>query len=539
MGWGCKAAQAKVGWHMFGVRHLQAWRRGREASTSAASSAGDPADLRAWRHCLVALRVLSVLVLVLMLALVLSTILGVPSGWHLPKVRSVLMALLLSLTAVWFIVCFTAPSGASYLRHVYVFAYAFTFGSFALLVTPFVSTQDEASVSSEAPTVGVLQLVRGCVHHAFGDEVGGVSPVGLCPRKSWPGLPEKSQSKDAVEPTASRAEPDSGQEVDRYYHWMISMGGVTVRKFVPIISPCVAGCEGASNGKRLSYVEVHGGLALPLFVVVLSFIGGAVSLSRRIPEYQRRSEEAYVPTEREAKMAPFQAREAVVFQIMQLVSAPFLAMATWYIVTPSTLGAAALLAFGTGFASEPLLMMIRGMVEGIRPEGTRVPASRLGVITGTVKGAPAGELIQVKVLDTNLMVETDPQGRYAIPGVPVGKAVVEARSGKRVSACAVNVQESPPAMADFDLGVLPPELSVVVQVSVTDVSTLDDGSLSITVDGQPQAVSEVGTFELKVAPGASVKVQAKATRQALSLEGELVLTPTVDDGGRVFTLELK
>jgi len=143
------------------------------------------------------------------------------------------------------------------------------------------------------------------------------------------------------------------------------------------------------------------------------------------------------------------------------------------------------------------------------------------------------------VLDTNLMVETDPQGRYAIPGVPVGKAVVEARSGKRVSACAVNVQESPPAMADFDLGVVPPELAVVVQVSVTDVSTLDDGSLSITVDGQPQAVSEVGMFELKVAPGASVKVQAKATRQALSLEGELVLTPTVDDGGRVFTLELK
>ena len=99
-----------------------------------------------------------------------------------------------------------------------------------------------------------------------------------------------------------------------------------------------------------------GGLAVPFFVLVMAFIGGAVSLSRRIPEYQRRLHPNYIPTDKECRMRPFEAREVVVFQIMQLISAPFLAVATWFIVSPMSLTAAATLAFGTGFASEPLLL---------------------------------------------------------------------------------------------------------------------------------------------------------------------------------------
>ena len=88
---------------------------------------------------------------------------------------------------------------------------------------------------------------------------------------------------------------------------------------------------------------------------------------RRIPEFQRRMHLRDVATDKERKLQAFQARACVVFQIMQLVSARFLAVATWFIVGPASLTSAAMLAFRTGFASEPLLLMIRGWVEGIRP----------------------------------------------------------------------------------------------------------------------------------------------------------------------------
>ena len=130
---------------------------------------------------------------------------------------------------------------------------------------------------------------------------------------------------------------------------------------------------GSKSGAERWHVEVVGGLAVPLFVLVMSFIGGAVSLSRRVPEYQRRLNPDYKGTLEQCNMREFEVREAVVFQIMQLISAPFLAIATWYIVSPSTLAAAATLAFGTGFASESLLLMIRGLLNGIRPENMRFP----------------------------------------------------------------------------------------------------------------------------------------------------------------------
>lgn len=55
-------------------------------------------------------------------------------------------------------------------------------------------------------------------------------------------------------------------------------------------------------------------------------------------------------------------------------------------MSPTTLASAAVLAFGTGFASEPLLLMIRGMVEGIRPEGSRMQVPKSVELRGSVLG---------------------------------------------------------------------------------------------------------------------------------------------------------
>ena len=302
------------------------------------------------------------------------------------RVNGLATAALGLLTAVWFIRCFTGDA-----RHritdIFVFAYAFTIGSFAMLVLPFVS--DEQSLGNARPAT--LELVRGCVrNHAMGG-LGAVSAVVLCPSdgphgEKWP----------------SRRQPD-GKE-DPYdgplrYTLMLAIGGVTaIVVDDPVTPPPAAGAPAGAAAAMSSQLEhdptrrhheVIGGLAVPFFVLVMAFIGGAVSLSRRLPEYQRRLHPYYIPTDKEGRMRPFEVREVVVFQIMQLVSAPFLAVATWFIVSPMSLTSAATLAFGTGFASEPLLLMIRGLVEGIRPAGN--PAKPAVELKPEIKPEPLPE----------------------------------------------------------------------------------------------------------------------------------------------------
>lgn len=297
-----------------------------------------------------------------------------------------ILMLLLTLAAVWFIACFTG-SAKRKLHHAFVFAYAFTFGAFALLLTPFVGAGDDVAAASVSqgegrnaavrPREGVLQLVRGCVRGTDAAQSDAVSAVTRCPDFKHPTL---ARVENAVPPETAASDRPIAQEMDRHYHWLVSIGGVNARRYQPVFDgprPLQPDPHGRFEPRQ--FVEVHGGLTVPLFVVVLAFIGAAVSLSRRIPEYQRRSEGDYKATEAEPAMAAFQARESVVFQIMQLVSAPFLALTTWYIVGPTTLAGAVGLAFITGFLSEHVLLMIRGMAEGIRPATTRTtqpPVSR-------------------------------------------------------------------------------------------------------------------------------------------------------------------
>ena len=266
------------------------------------------------------------------------------------------------LTAIWFIRCFTGDA-----RHriadIFVFAYAFTIGSFAMLVLPFVS---DGPTSGDSRTA-TLELVRGCVRGQAMGGLSGVSAVVLCPSDLPKGDPWPSRRQ-----ASGKDEPYDGP---LRYTLMLAIGGVTatvIDTSPPLPSAAVAPAGASKRTDPVAprhHLEVIGGLAVPFFVLVMAYIGGAVSLSRRIPEYQRRLHPNYIPTDKEGRMRPFEAREVVVFQIMQLVSAPFLAVATWFIVSPMSLTSAATLAFGTGFASEPLLLIIRGLVEGIRPAG--------------------------------------------------------------------------------------------------------------------------------------------------------------------------
>lgn len=111
--------------------------------------------------------------------------------------------------------------------------------------------------------------------------------------------------------------------------------------------------------------RVSGGLVVPLYFVLVAIMGAAVSMMRRVPEYHRRVRDDGESLKRAkyARMTPLAARESIVFQIMQVVSAPLIGMVAYSFIDPSSLGGTVGLAFLSGFASERVLLMIRSGVE--------------------------------------------------------------------------------------------------------------------------------------------------------------------------------
>ena len=361
-------------------------------------------------------------------------------------------ALALALAGM-FLACFTG-NAARRLKDMFVYAYAFTFASFAMLLLPMFG-EHALPMEGEPPSKSSpLELVRGCVRKNAAAGLSDVSAVVICPSGvgvsakaasgAWPdgdwatrytllltvggatlthhadvkpdaaatpkaaaevspapkpALPDDAARSAAEKAAAVRAAADKAASV------------AAVPSPVPPLAPAapaaaasaLAAKPPASAASSPSHVEVVGGLAVPFFVLVMSFIGGAVSLSRRIPEYQRRLEPDYIGTAEQSNMRPFEAREAVVFQVMQLISAPFLAVSTWFMFNPMSLASAATLAFGTGFASETLLLLIRGLVNGVRPENTRFPPAAPKInLAGKVlpvagQPLPAGLALEVRV----------------------------------------------------------------------------------------------------------------------------------------------
>jgi hypothetical protein len=183
---------------------------------------------------------------------------------------------------------------------------------------------------------------------------------------------------------------------------------------------------------------VRGGLVVPLYVIVLALLGGAVSMTRRVPEYQRRAMDS------QELLTNVQAREYLVFQIMQVVSAPLIAITAYHIVRPDSAIASVVLGFGSGFASEPILLMIRGLVEKISPaKESQATAVTVSVTPPSATLAPKeAKQFTAKVLgSTNNQItwSIDPSdgssgtvtqsGHYVAPDSSAGKvATIIARS---------------------------------------------------------------------------------------------------------------
>ena len=122
-------------------------------------------------------------------------------------------------------------------------------------------------------------------------------------------------------------------------------------------------------------VAIKGGLVVPLYAVVLSLMGAAVSMTRRVPEFQRRlspGDPEYLTYD--------QAREGLVFQIMQVASAPLIVLTAYYVVDPGSRATTIVLSFASGFSSETVLLMIRALLEKLRPAAPTPAAKATGFL---------------------------------------------------------------------------------------------------------------------------------------------------------------
>lgn len=304
-----------------------------------------------------------------------------PGDWisWLPfAAKATLAAAYLTLVG-WFLYAFThadqqtidVKALASQRASMFRFAYMFSLFSFALLVLPFTAMlrSDEAP-----PDTGPIRLLRACVQPtpSARPASGVASPIDLCP---------EPKPKGAVS-----------------YPWLVAVGGVVAQECGKGDFHCSGSSEAQSatrtaaatsaasapvmTGERPTPLySVMGGFVVPFYVIVFSFVGGVVNLTRRVPEYQKRSSCHFVGTANESVVTLLEAREFVIFQIMQLMSAPFVAMVAYYALEPKSIASAAGLAFASGFATESVLLLVRGMVSGLKPEVTTKTAAASGPAT--------------------------------------------------------------------------------------------------------------------------------------------------------------
>lgn len=109
--------------------------------------------------------------------------------------------------------------------------------------------------------------------------------------------------------------------------------------------------------------KVTGGMVVPLYFLIVALMGALISLTRHIPEYQGR-----LSPNSATRITPDEAREYLIFQLMQLFSAPLLALSAYYLVDPGSRAGVIALAFTVGFSSSTILLLIKSLVTKLAPE---------------------------------------------------------------------------------------------------------------------------------------------------------------------------
>lgn len=316
------------------------------------------------------------------------------------------LAVVVLLLALWFIVLFSAPIAATdtiqaQIRSWMRFAYVFVFVALVVALLPFMLPQK--CFMPGAP----VHILIGCVRGAD------------APR----------DSRCATDPNAASST-----------QWLVTIGG-TITLQEPGVSVKAA---------QVPSFVVEGGMAVPVYVIILSLIGGAISLARRVPEYQKRMSVDYVGTETEPKLSVEQGREYLIFQIVQYVSAPYLAIVAYQLFDPSTRTVAVTTAFAAGFASEPILLLIRALVEKLAPQSLNAKA--VGSIAGRIVSDEGTALIsaRVRLIDAvDSEAKLSASGQFVFDGVAIGRRTLEVSDSGVSRAFVITVEVGRTTLCDL------------------------------------------------------------------------------------------
>ncbi len=282
--------------------------------------------------------------------------------------------------------------------------------------------------------------------------------------------------------------------------------------------------------------QITGGLVVPLYVIVLALVGGAISMTRRVPEYQRRALDVRDP------LTNAEAREYLVFQIMQVFTAPLIAVTAYYIYRPATPVESVVLGFASGFASEPILVMIRALVDKLRPaiqapqpnpiSVAVTPSSATVQPKGTtqfsakVSGSPNSEVTWL--IDPPDSAGTISQsGYYTAPEPPPTKAVtITARS-------VADPTKSASASVKFEPAGQKPAPSGAISVTVTPPSATVKPGKTVQFNASVSGPSNSQVTWLIDPPDAGTISQSgsyvapdSATAKPITIKAQSVADPT-------------
>lgn len=311
-------------------------------------------------------------------------------------------------TVLWGVHCFTGDPFEMRRRQV-SFAYFVMTSSFVVFALPL-------AVKNQAIGTEPVGILSACVLGDSGDNL-------LSCRVTTPAADcDRQQSvKDALKCERARGKAN--------FQWVLNVGGTLSVPEGGASKACEAGSSQASLcklGSQDNRAAVTGGMVVPLPFLFIALIGGAISMSRRIPEIQKRSENDYVGTAAEPRLRPCEVREHLAFQILQFVSAPLLAIVAYQVIHPASDSTAAALAFMSGFGSESVLLAIRGLFDGIKPKPA-TPVVSSGTLSGTVRqagiGIPGARVVLAN--GTQSMI-TASGGSFTFLGVPIGPGDVMA-----------------------------------------------------------------------------------------------------------------
>ena len=117
------------------------------------------------------------------------------------------------------------------------------------------------------------------------------------------------------------------------------------------------------------FALVRGGLAVPFYVIILAMLGAGINMTKKVPDIQKTYHCSVLPSLREpGRIDPKHAaviseiRKELIDNYMGLISAPFLAIAVYYLLQVAATNVAepviVVVSFATGFISHKIITVI-------------------------------------------------------------------------------------------------------------------------------------------------------------------------------------